>query len=334
MSILRAANSNKRNSASLSAPSASASTAAGVIVDVDEIVFNPDPKKKSTWANVPNPNSTIADLAKKSPAYKCDVVRLFVIPFFDPMGQPKSVVSEINGPHGLTSKDPETKQMAINVIDPIYLPISLIIQGKNKPILPQPLLLLLFKGPAVMCKEVLTYCRAQEVFGRRNETRLNFIPPNSVRIYENFTAEGGPNSVNFDVEHGSWIDYRQQYSTASQDVSNSIQFFRELDGKEVTFEYRERDGQQRRPPYANGFHTPVISSPNGHHQSVEEEAVKAVVKKRVQVIEQRIVLNAEQVEIYLQFSEVLNRLRTDYKANVKNNNAPATPGGATGGGIH
>lgn len=137
--------------------------------------------------------------------------------------------------------------------------------------------------------------------------------------------------MNFDIEGGSWIDYRPQYSTAIQDVSTSLQFFRELDGKEITFEYRERDAQgnftPRRPGnIAAGFNSPVGSPVKGSQHADDDVVVQ--VRKRVQVIERRIVLTVEQVEIFLQFSEVLNRLKSDYKSRI-NGGGPSTPGGVS-----
>ncbi len=140
--------------------------------------------------------------------------------------------------------------------------------------------------------------------------------------------------MNFDAEGGSWIDYRPQYSTAIQDVSTSLQFFRELDGKEITFEYRERDAQgnfsMRRPTIhagsmAPGFNSPVGSPVKGSQHADDDVMVQ--VRKRVQVIERRIMLTVEQVEIFLQFSEVLNRLKSDYKSRI--NGGPSTPGGVS-----
>jgi hypothetical protein len=66
----------------------------------------------------------------------------------------------------------------------------------------------------------MSFNRGNEVFGRRNEVRHhNFIPP--VKAFEKFTE--GPYAINFvDVEGGSWIDYRPQFSTAPQDVPSVV----------------------------------------------------------------------------------------------------------------
>lgn len=200
-------------------------------------------------------------------------------------------------------------------------------------------------GPALSAIEILAYLRGLEVFGRRNEVKHNFVPPNAVRIYENF-ADSADNGINFDAEGGSWIDFRPQYHTAIQDVSTSVLFFHECDGRDVTFEYNApRDGgnnssfRSRRNTTTASVVTGVTTPPPLHSSASmpttpvvdNMQPNVLIVRKRIQVEEIHIVLTKLQVQLFLEFSEVLHRLRNDYRIRQSSNNNPSTPVTSPGG---
>jgi len=123
----------------------------------------------------------------------------------------------------------------------------------------------------------------------KNEVRNSFIPAGAVHINENFADR----KICFDNPNDcTWGDYRPQYSTAIQEVQTMINFGRELQGRTVTFTYNQ---QQR-----GGGSAPM--TPSG-----------GPVRKRVKVTETCIVLTAQEIELFLEFSSVLNRIRTEFK---------------------
>jgi hypothetical protein len=317
----------------LSSPSAAATeeTPTAIVVHHDR---QKSPARASTregpkrsWQQVPNANGSLSEIEPRMIVLKVDEVTINLIIIYDPMGQPDEVVNEINA--ALGSSDNAVKIMTINILTENYIPIAVMSQGKfiyrRRPYVIDNIIIPL--GGANYSIEFYQFFRGFEVFGRRNEIKMNFIPANSIRVYENFTDD--PHAINFDVESGSWIDYRPQYTTVPNHVTTPIQFFRECDGKEVNFEPRDH-GRQRSyqsfspggiPSFNDGS---VPTTPVG---SPTPQAPRTI-RKKVKVIEKHIVLTKDQVERFLGFSEVLNKLRTDYgKSKNTNSSVPTTPGG-------
>lgn len=119
----------KRSSSSVIA-SQSANGSSTPAAEVEDLTTGPDPKKRTMWTIIPNPNSSAADAEKSMPVFKCDMVKLFLIHIIDPMGQPKAVVNEMNGSNGLTSKDPTVRLMANNIVSEYYRLLGIVVQGK------------------------------------------------------------------------------------------------------------------------------------------------------------------------------------------------------------
>ncbi len=123
----------KRSSSSVIAASSQSSVAncsSTPAAEVEDLTA-PDPKRRTVWTIIPNPNSSAADAEKNMPVFKCDMVKLFLIQIIDPMGQPKAVVNEINGPNGFSSKDPTVRLMANNVAAEYYRLLGIILQGET-----------------------------------------------------------------------------------------------------------------------------------------------------------------------------------------------------------
>lgn len=180
----------------------------------------------------------------------------------------------------------------------------------------------------------MEFLRGGEAFGHRNEIRMNFIPPNVVNILDNFTD--GTFAINFDADGGLWIDYRPQYSTVTQSVATSIKFFRESNDKEVQFEQRDYNNnnngnnyrQQQPRPFHNGLYTPPPTPPTSIPSTPGSVGGQAIppqyLRKKVKVIEKHIVLTTHQLERFLGFSEVISKIRQDYRTKKSNSSSSAS----------
>jgi hypothetical protein len=136
-------------------------------------------------------------------------------------------------------------------------------------------------------REPVSYFRGEEVHGIKNEYKGTYVPANSVKIYENFLDR----HINFDNAEGSWIDYRHHFSNPNTDVSNTIRFFREMDGRDVHFE-------------------PV----HGKYPATT---------RKLKLSEEHYVLTKAEAKLYLEFSNVIKRIKAEYKESMRS--PTATP---------